>query len=134
MMKKLNHLGIAVSCLEEATDHYRKLLGIEPSCVEELPERGVRVSIFRLEEIEIELFEPLGREGESIRRFLSKRGEGFHHLCLEVDDIEAELDRLNQEGFMPLGSIGKGAQGRRIAFLRPARGVLIELSEKAIEK
>ena len=129
MMKRVNHIGIAVADLETAVDHYQRLLGQKPERLQELPERGVRVCTFRLEELELELIEPLGSEGKTIRRFLHKRGEGIHHICLEVTDVVGELKRLKAEGFTPIGSPVKGASGRKIAFLRPERGVLVELTE-----
>lgn len=85
--------------------------------------------VFRVGGTEVELVEPLGPQGESIRRFLRRRGEGIHHICLEVEDIRAELRRLQDEGFIPIDQPRRGSLGRTVAFLRPTRGVLIELVE-----
>lgn len=130
MIEEINHLGIAVADLDMSLDIYRKLLGVDPECVEELPERGVRVGIFRVGSIEVELFEPLGPQGDTVRRFLAKRGDGIHHICGEVADVKKELERLEKAGFTAVGPPHQGASGRLVAFLRPINGVLVELAEK----
>jgi methylmalonyl-CoA/ethylmalonyl-CoA epimerase len=130
MIEGITHLGIAVKDLDSAVDVYRRLLGVDQECIEELPDRGVRVAIFRVGHVEIELFEPLGPEGNTVRRFLAKRGEGIHHICGEVADLAEELERLKKAGFTPVGPPRRGAGGRLVAFLRPISGVLFELSEK----
>ncbi len=134
MIRGVAHLGIAVSVMDEAIAHYRRLLDVHPGPIEDLPERGVRVCVFRVGEIEIELIAPVGPRGEAVRRFLEKRGEGIHHVCLEVDDVQVELDRLQAEGFTPVGQPGVGAAGRRVAFLRPEKGLLVELAEPSMRE
>jgi methylmalonyl-CoA/ethylmalonyl-CoA epimerase len=129
MIRGINHLGIAVASLDDAVEHYGTLLDRDPDSVAELPERGVRLCVFRVGGTEIELVEPLGPRGDSLRRFLEKRGEGIHHVCLDVDDVELELERLQHEGFTAVGPPREGALGRRVAFLRPTRGLLVELAE-----
>ena len=129
MIRGIRHLGIAVTSLDEAVQHYAVLLDRDPDAVDELPQRGVRLCTFRVGDTEIELVEPLGPQGESLRRFLQKRGEGIHHVCLEVDDLDVELGRLQREGFTAVGPPREGAFGRRVAFLHPTRGLLVELAE-----
>lgn len=129
MIRGVSHIGIAVSCLDDSIEHYRRLLGTDPDEVQELADRGVRLCVFRTGATEIELVEPIGPQGENLRRFLDKRGEGIHHVCLDVDDVDGELERLSCHGFSALGPPSQGASGKRVAFLRPARGVLVELAE-----
>ena len=130
MIKTISHLGIAVADLKASVAVYRNLLGVEPDRLEDLPDSGVRVALFRTGNVEIELFEPLGDKGDTIHRFLAKRGDGIHHICGEVDDLAAELKRLEEMGFTPVGPPRRGAAGRMVAFLRPINGVLFELSER----
>jgi methylmalonyl-CoA/ethylmalonyl-CoA epimerase len=129
VIRGIGHIGIAVSCLKDSIEHYRRVLGTDPDETQELPDRGVRLCVFRFGNTEIELIEPLGTQGESLRRFLDKRGEGIHHVSLDVDDIDSELDRLSCQGISPVGPPRPGASGTRVAFLQPSRGVLVELAE-----
>lgn len=129
---RLDHVGIAVRSLSERVPLYRDLLGVTLARVEEVPTERVRVAFLGDGETHVELLEPLGGEGP-IAQFLDKRGEGVHHLCFEVDDIDAALSRLRAEGMTLVGEAPRpGAGGCRVAFLHPksAGGVLIELSEK----
>jgi methylmalonyl-CoA/ethylmalonyl-CoA epimerase len=129
VIRGVSHIGIAVSCLEESVEHYKRLLGMDPNEIRDLPDHGVRLCTFHTGATEIELMEPLGPRGESLGRFLDKRGEGVHHVCLEVDDVEAELKRLSDFGLAAVGPPRPGATGRNVVFLRPSRGVLVELAE-----
>ena len=129
----LDHVGIAVRDIEEALGFYAQGLGLELERVETVPEQGVRVAFLPLGDTEIELLEPLGEEGP-LARFLEKRGEGIHHLCIAVADIEATLADLAAQGFRLIDETPRtGAGGARVAFVHPrsAHGVLIELVERA---
>lgn len=129
---RLDHVGIAVKSLAERVPLYRDLLGVTLAREEEVATERVRVAFLGDGETHVELLEPLGGEGP-IAQFLAKRGEGVHHLCFEVDDIEAALARLRAAGVTLVGEAPRpGAGGCKVAFLHPksAGGVLIEISEK----
>ncbi len=128
----LDHLGIAVRSIDERIGIYRDHLGLELQGVDEVPGEGVRVAMLPAGRARIELVEPTG-EGGAVRRFLDKRGEGIHHVCFEVEDLEATLQRFKQAGFTSAGAEGRpGAEGTRVAFLHPGGtgGVLIELRSR----
>lgn len=130
-MKKIDHIAIAVHSIEEALQAYEGALGLELAGVGEVPEQGVRVAFLPTGESELELVEPLASDS-GVAKFLEKRGEGIHHICFEVDDIEAVLQDLAARGVRLIDEQPRrGAQGR-VAFLHPksTHGVLIELIEK----
>ena len=130
---KLDHLGIAVRSVEEALKVYRDALGIEVAGVEEVAAEKVRVAMLPVGDTRIELLEPTG-EGSVVEKFIEKRGEGLHHIALAVDDLDAQLERLEKQGVRVIPGKGEvGAGGHRYAFLHPAScgGVLIELVESA---
>ena len=128
MLKRINHIGIAVKNLEQARDFYSSVFKLESSTP--LVEKDFRVSMMQIGDIKIELMDPIGSEGV-IARFLAKRGEGIHHICFEVDDIDSALASIEAKGGELLNKEPQtGAEGK-IAFLHPrtAHGVLIELVE-----
>ncbi len=129
---RVSHIGIAVKSIEERLKIWRDLFGLRLERIEEVPEQKVKVAVLPLKDIDIELLEPLG-EDSTISRFIERRGEGLHHICIEVDDIEklsAEMKSANMKLIDEIPRIGAG--GKRIMFLHPKDlgGVLIELSEK----
>jgi methylmalonyl-CoA/ethylmalonyl-CoA epimerase len=131
-MKKptLDHIGIAVKSLDAAKIY--EALGLSVDHIEVVATQGVRTAFLSAGEANIELLEPTGPES-TVAKFIEKRGEGIHHLCFRVDDIESHLGRLRAEGYRLINeSPVPGAHGCRVAFLHPAagNGVLIELSEK----
>jgi methylmalonyl-CoA/ethylmalonyl-CoA epimerase len=128
---KLDHIGIAVKSLDAATAIYRAL-GLEIEHTETVETQKVRTAFLSVGDSNLELLEPTSPESP-IAKFIEKRGEGIHHICLRVDDIEAHLARLKSEGYRLINEAPvPGAHGCRVAFLHPAagNGVLIELSEK----
>lgn len=132
-MKKptLDHIGIAVSSLERAAIY--KALGLEIDHVETVETQKVKTAFLSVGEANLELLEPTAPDSP-IAKFIEKRGEGIHHICLRVENIEAHLEKLKAEGYRLINeSPVPGAHGCRVAFLHPAagNGVLIELSEKA---
>lgn len=132
MLEKIDHVGIAVRDLEQATARYAALLAAPPQRVEEVASQRVTVAMFEVGESRVELLAATSPDS-IIAKFLQVRGEGIHHICFKVDDLDTTLARLRQEGLEVLPEAGAlGAEGSRIAFLHPhsAAGVLIELVEK----
>ncbi len=130
-MKRIDHIGIAVKDLDKALEFYQKILSAKPDCIEEVRDMKVRTAKFRVGELSIELIESLDAEG-TVARFIKKRGEGIHHICLEVEDIEKATNELKRKGIKPVFPEAKpGSEGTLINFIPPknAAGVLIELAE-----
>lgn len=132
---RVDHLGIAVKDLAKAEAVYCGLLGFRKTHAETLPEMKLNVSAVEAGGVTLELLEP--RDGETtISRFLASRGEGFHHISLEVDDIRSATRELRDRGLRPVWDEPRiGAGGKMVNFLRPAdtSGVLIELSQTSVE-
>lgn len=130
MKPTLDHIGIAVKSLEAAKIY--KDMGLEVEHVETVEMQRVKTAFLSVGDSNLELLEPTSPDSP-IAKFIEKRGEGIHHLCFRVDDIEAHLERLKAEGYRLINEAPvPGAHGCRVAFLHPAagNGVLIELSEK----
>ncbi len=132
MLKKIEHLGIAVSSIDETVKTFETLLGSPCYKTEEVQSEGVKTAFLMIGESKIELLEATNPESP-IARFLEKKGRGIHHIAFEVDDLDAELARLTSEGFQLIHQSPKdGADNKRIAFLHPSstEGVLIELCQE----
>ena len=131
MLKKIDHIGIAVESIEEAIKLYTGILGLELGGIEVLESAGVKIAMIPVGDSKLELVEPMHSESV-ISNFINKRGEGLHHLAFEVSDIDAALAVL-KAGRVPLvdKTPRNGANGARIAFLKPAGAnrVSIELVE-----
>jgi methylmalonyl-CoA/ethylmalonyl-CoA epimerase len=130
-MKKIEHIGIAVRDIEEANKVYENLLGYGPYKKETVESEGVITSFFQCGESKIELLEAI-REESPIAKFITKRGEGVHHIAFSVKDIFAEMKQLEKKGFIILNeNPRKGADNKLVVFLHPrsANGVLIELCQ-----
>ncbi|MFB3140011.1 MAG: methylmalonyl-CoA epimerase [Candidatus Acidiferrales bacterium] len=130
---KLDHIGVAVRSLEQSLKFYRDQLGLRVAGTEEIPAEKVRVAMLPLGEGRLELLEPTA-EDSPIARFIQKRGEGIHHIALEVEHLDRHLRQLEAGGVRVLpGKSEYGASGHRYAFLHPAScgGVLVELVEAA---
>lgn len=128
-MKKIEHIGIAVKDLSQAIPLYEKLLNSFCYKQETVPSEKVTTAFFQSGETKIELLESTDAEGV-IARFIAKKGPGLHHIAFEVDDIQAEMDRLQSQGFVLLNEHPKpGADNKLVCFLHPrdTAGVLIEL-------
>jgi len=131
MIKKIEHLGIAVKNLDESNELFEKLLGVSHYKIEEVESEGVKTSFFQVGETKIELLEAT-RPESPIAKFIEKKGEGIHHMAFDVEQIENEIERLTAEGFQVINDSPKnGADNKRIVFLHPktTNGVLIELCE-----
>jgi methylmalonyl-CoA/ethylmalonyl-CoA epimerase len=127
---KLDHIGIAVKSLDAAKIYQD--LGLDVQHIETVETQRVKTAFLSVGDSNLELLEPTSPESP-IAKFIEKRGEGIHHICLRVDDIEAHLARLKDAGYRLINEAPvPGAHGCRVAFLHPAagNGVLIELSEK----
>ena len=125
----LDHVGVAVRRLDDRLPLYRDLLALAHLETEEVPTEGVRAAFLPAGRTRIELLEPM-RDDAALARHLEKRGEGVHHLCFEVEDLDAALERFRVAGHEIVGGGARpGAEGSRVAFVHPKRtgGVLIEL-------
>jgi methylmalonyl-CoA epimerase len=132
MIKKIDHIGIAVKDLNETTRFYRENLGLEIEAVEEIKEQKAKVAIIPIGEGRIELLQSTNLDGP-IAKFIEKRGEGIHHIALEVERIEETLQKMKKKGVQLVDQKPRiGANRMKIAFLHPrsTKGVLIELCEK----
>ena len=132
MMKKIEHIGIAVKDISASNELFAKLFGEQHYKVEEVESEGVKTSFFKIGENKIELLEAT-KENSPIAKFIEKRGEGIHHIAFDVENIEEEIKRLKKEGFVVLNDTPKkGADNKLVAFLHPktTNGVLIELCQE----
>lgn len=132
MIKKIEHIGIAVKDINSSNDLFKKLFGKEHYKTETVESEGVSTSFFMVGETKIELLEAK-TETSAIAKFIEKKGEGIHHIAYEVDDIYEEMKRLESEGFEVLNKEPKnGADNKLIFFLHPksTNGVLVELCQE----
>lgn len=131
-MKKIEHIGIAVKDLEVSNTIFEKLFGAPPYKSEAVESEGVLTSFFQNGPNKIELLVATNPESP-IAKFIEKKGEGIHHIAFDVEDIHAEIKRLQDEGFIVLNETPKkGADNKLVAFLHPksTNGVLIELCQE----
>src|SRR5512139_671680 len=130
-IKRIDHIAIVVENLESALGVYRDALGMTVTDVREMPEQDVKMAFLPTGDSEIELLEPM-HEDSGIGKYLAKRGEGLHHVCLEVDDIDATLADLKTKGAQLIDETPKRGAYGRIAFIHPngAHGVLVELVQR----
>lgn len=134
-MLKIEHLGIAVKSLDQSNELFTRLFGKAPYKLEKVESENVSTSFFMLGDNKIELLEATDAQSP-IAKFIEKKGEGIHHIAFEVVDIQAEMKRLQAEGFTLLSEEPKhGADNKLICFLHPksTNGVLIELCQEIVE-
>jgi methylmalonyl-CoA/ethylmalonyl-CoA epimerase len=132
MIKKIEHLGIAVADLKQATHLFEVLLNRKAYKEETVPSEGVTTVFFELGESKVELLGAMHEES-AIYKYLQKRGQGIHHVAVEVDDIHAEMERLRAAGFELINEEPKeGADNKLICFVHPRStgGVLLELCQE----
>ncbi len=129
-MKKIDHIGIAVRSLDEAVELYRKL-GFEVKEIEEVAEQKVRVAMLPVGESKIELLEATSPDS-AVAKFVEKRGEGIHHIAVNVENIEEALENARKNGLQLIDEKPRiGAGGKKVAFIHPksTKGVLLEFVE-----
>ncbi len=130
MIKKVNHVAIAVSDIEGALGFWRDALGLKVDHLEDVPSQKATVAFIPVGESEVELIKPTA-EDTGVAKFLAERGGGMHHLCLEVDDIAEMLADLKAKGVRLINETPVELPGRKMAFIHPKStgGVLVELYE-----
>ncbi|GGD70427.1 methylmalonyl-CoA epimerase [Emticicia aquatilis] len=131
MLTNVEHIGIAVKDISASNDLFTKLFNVPPYKSESVESEGVTTSFFKINETKVELLEATNPDS-AIAKFIEKKGEGIHHIAFEVDDILAEMKRLEAEGFTLLNPTPKrGADNKLVCFLHPkgTNGVLIELCQ-----
>lgn len=129
-IKKLNHVAIAVKDIEAALDFWEDKLGLKLDYIEEVPSEASRVAFIPVGDSLIELVQPT-RDDTGMAAFLEKRGEGIHHLCVEVENIDETFNALKEKGVRLINTEPQVLPGRKMAFIHPkaANGVLVELYE-----
>jgi len=136
MIKKIDHIGIAVKDLEGAMSIYRDIFGLEFKGTETIKEQKITLATFSIGGVKIELIKPTHPDG-SIEKFINKRGEGIHHIAYRVENIDKSLKELSGKGITLIDEKSRiGADGAKIAFIHPKdmKGVLIELVERNKEE
>jgi len=131
MIKKVHHVAIAVKNLDEALKLYETMFDVKASKIEVVPEQGVKAALIPIGDGgEIELLEPVDPNG-GVAKFLESRGEGIHHICLEVDNIDQALNTVAERGCQLIDKKGRKGLAGQIGFLHPksTKGVLIELAQ-----
>ena len=132
MFTKIDHIGIAVTALDDILKFYQDALGLHLHEIEEVPEQKVRVAMFPVGETNLEFLEPTSPDSP-IAKFLEKKGQGIHHISIGVEDIDRVLAELKARGARLINETPVvGAGGKRIAFVHPAStgGILLELSQE----
>jgi methylmalonyl-CoA/ethylmalonyl-CoA epimerase len=133
ILKKVDHIGIAVKNLDETIPYYTETLGLKVLKIEEVASESVRVAFIDAGNVKLELLEPMS-EQSAIHTFIEKKGEGIHHIAFGVEGIEERMAELREKGIRILNEQPKiGAGGAKVAFLHPKSsfGVLYELCDKS---
>ena len=125
---KIDHIAIAVNDVEESAKIYQEALGVDEIEFETVESEGVKVAIIPMENGRIELMQPTN-DSSPIKKFLDKKGPGLHHMALDTDNIEGEVERMEGCGVQFLGKIRPGSAGTKVTFIHPKslNGVLAEL-------
>jgi len=134
-IKKINHVAIVVRDIDESLKFWESALGLKLHHIEDVPSQASKVAFIPVGDSEIELVQPT-TEDSGMAAYLEKRGEGLHHLCIEVDDIEAKMQELKDAGVRLVNETPQVLPGRKMAFIHPksASGVLVELYEITAEE
>jgi len=125
---KIDHIAIAVNDVEESAKIYQQALGVDNVEFETVESEGVKVAILHLENARVELMQPTN-DSSPIKKFLDKKGQGLHHMALDTDNIESEVERMEGCGIQFLGNVRPGSAGTKVTFIHPKslHGVLAEL-------
>jgi methylmalonyl-CoA/ethylmalonyl-CoA epimerase len=129
---RINHIAVVVEDIETALDFWQDALGMNPGGIHDIEQEKSRVAFFPLEDSQIELVQPID-ENSGVAKFLKKRGQGMHHICLEVEGIETLVEKLLEKGIRVLNpELLRGKDGTRYTFIHPSStgGVLVELYSK----
>jgi len=132
MISKINHIGIAVKSLEEQIPFYRDILQLEFEGTEEVPDQKVKVAMFRIGEIRMELLEPTDANSP-IAKFIDRKGQGLHHIAYDTNNIKEEINKAQEKGIRMIDKTPRdGAHNTRIAFMHPKSTgkVLTEICQK----
>ena len=135
MLKRIDHIGIAVKNLDEIKSLFERVFGLDPIFEEEVQDQKVKVAGFRVGESNLEFLEPSSEESP-IAKYIEKRGEGIHHLAVAVNNIEAAMQKMKDEDVRLIDETPRiGAEGKKIAFAHPKslHGILLELSQEIEE-
>lgn len=129
-IKKINHVAIVVKDIEQALGFWETALGLKLDHIEDVPSQQSKVAFIPVGESEVELVQPT-TEDSGMASYLEKKGEGMHHLCVEVEDIDGMLRRLQDQGVRLINETALELPGRKMAFVHPksTNGVLVELYE-----
>ena len=136
MLKKINHIAIAVNNIDEAAKFYQNVLGLNLTAVEVVTAQKTKVGFFKIGESNIELVQP-AEPDSPLAKFLETKGPGIHHICFEVDDVETEVKAFLEKGAALIDQKPRpGAHNTKVAFVHPksSGGVLIELCELPKER
>ena len=131
---KINHIAVAVSDIEFSLPFWRDALGLELAELRDVPAEAAQIAFLPVGGTEVELVRPT-TEDSGLAKYIAKRGEGLHHLCLETDDIEAMLAQLKEKGIQLINESPRtGADGKKYAFIHPKStgGVLVELYQLSV--
>jgi methylmalonyl-CoA/ethylmalonyl-CoA epimerase len=129
-VKKIDHVAIVVEDIDSALGFWRDVMGLDLDHIEDVPSQASKVAFLPTGDSEVELVQPTDPES-GLGKYLKKRGEGMHHLCVEVDDIDGMLAQLKEKGVRLINEEPLQLPGRKMAFIHPkaANGVLVELYE-----
>ena len=131
-VKRIDHVAIAVKNLEATAKTFEQLFGVKPAHTETWPDQGVKACLIKIGDTEIELIEPIDPEG-GVAKFIERKGEGLHHISLEVDNVDADLKSLAARQIPLVDKQGRRGLAGRVGFLHPKATdgvVLIELAQK----
>ena len=130
-VKNLNHVAIAVKNLDESLKLFENLFGLRASKIETVQDQGVKAALIPIGTGEIELIEPINPNG-GVAKFIEQKGEGIHHICIEVDDTDKELQALAAKGVSLIDKVGRKGLAGKVGFIHPksTKGVLIEIAQK----
>jgi len=133
MIRKIDHIGIAVNSLEEVRQLYKAIFDIDPHFEEIVSDQKVKVIGIKVGESNLEFLEATSPESP-IAKFIENRGEGLHHIAISVNDVDQVLENMRKQGLELIDKEAKvGAEGKRVAFVHPKsmNGVLVELSQES---